>query len=124
MIVINSAISKAATPLDKKLFVEVIRLGNIVQDFKKGLPNSEIKALPSFECHSICRAVASKVTKLKVVDGKYVGVRQRRNRKKKTCRLYLRYATHSWLVTPSGSIIDPYPVGFLTPNPVLMVGKG
>lgn len=31
---------------------------------------------------------------------------------------------HSWLVTPDGTIIDPYPVAALSMNPVMYVTKG
>ena len=91
------------------------------------LPASRVKELPAFECHTICRAIAEHITDLTVVDGNYFGLKRVR---RKTGQAVSRFAhhsllcTHSWLCTLSGAIIDPYPVGFITPNPVLVVNRG
>lgn len=34
------------------------------------------------------------------------------------------YTYHSWLETPDKSIIDAYPVGFMSCNPILVITKG
>ncbi|MEN9647267.1 MAG: hypothetical protein RLY57_71 [Candidatus Parcubacteria bacterium] len=76
----------------------------------------------SFECHSICRALAKVIPELTLVDGHYLGLRIVNEEGEK--RVQVGTATHSWFCTPDDSIIDPYPVGYLTPSPVLVVNRG
>ncbi len=114
----NSALLQRFSSDDKKLLVAVINIHNAVHDLWRKLPRTRLRKLPRFECHTICRALAKKVPTLLVEDGKYFGLRRAGETQEG------QFADHSWLVTPDGAIIDPYPVGFLTPNPVLVVTRG
>jgi hypothetical protein len=64
------------------------------------------------------RSLAHHVSKLKVVDGVYIGMKVKRGRYWKT------ETEHSWLVTPDGCIIEPYAVGMLSVTPILIPTKG
>ena len=119
---LNTALLAKVTRADKRLFVEVTDMCLETKTYVLSLAKSARKKLPLFECHTICRAIAGHIPNLKVVDGYYVGVSQTIGKNKAT--VYLRHCAHSWLVTPSGSIIDPYPVGFLSANAVLVVNRG
>jgi hypothetical protein len=77
---------------------------------------------PTVNCHSICRALARHIPELKLVDGHYIGMRVIRKGGKRNIRL--AYCPHSWLKTPDGNIIDPYPVGFMSANPILVIANG
>ena len=55
-------------------------------------------------CHKLCQLVQESVEELLIIRGHYVIVE------------------HSWLLTPSGNIIDPYPPG-VYPGPILVDGK-
>lgn len=74
-----------------------------------------VEALPAFDlgrdaklqpielsCHILARAVRSQFKNLKVKDG-----------------FFNRFCEHSWLVTPSGNIIDVYPVAIYG-GPILL----
>lgn len=119
--VYNNKVLQSLSGVDKKLFVKVMDIflvtQNYVQNNLQGTKESLI-----FECHSTCRAIAEHVVELKVSDGHYIGITK--NQSKEKVKVQLKFCSHSWLVTPSGSIIDPYPVGFLSVNPVLIVTRG
>ncbi len=73
-------------------------------------------------CHDICRALAKHIPGLRVVDGNFVGMRQ--VMKSGELHMKLTYCSHSWLITPSGAIIDPYPVGLIACNPIILPKRG
>lgn len=73
-----------------------------------------------FECHSICRALALEIgPSVKCIDGEYLGIEFPSAGMAK-----LRGAAHSWLVTESRTIIDPYPIGMIVWSPLLLVSSG
>ena len=74
----------------------------------------------TFECHSICRAISWFIPELKVIDGRYLGLKTTENGQ----RFEIYSCTHSWLKTPDGSILDPYPPGSIGIAPILVVCKG
>jgi len=118
MICNSNAVLKNTNNMDKKCFVKVMDICLITEKyFENNLRGT--KEFPTFECHTICRAIALHIKELKVVDGHYIGV-SRKDRKGARIRL----CDHSWLVTPSGSIIDPYPVGCFVANAMLVVTRG
>lgn len=73
----------------------------------------------TWNCHSVSRALRTFVPDLVVRDGFYYsftfGVEDEKVFVKR-----LHAIRHSWLETPDGAIIDPRPVSFTTPYPVLM----
>ena len=103
---------KSVTERDKK-FLRAIAL--VLDDlFKVAVEES---GLPKCNCHSICRALAIIIPQLKVVDGLFLGLSQKKS--SKAVR-----ANHSWLLTPDRAIIDPYPVGIISMSPLLVPTKG
>ncbi len=118
--ILNTTAKAAFGKRDHGLFYKVVELLIHFTDYAEAHRESMRDPIP--ECHSICRALAKMIPGLKVVDGNYIGLKQIR-RKGKTY-FKLRYAAHTWLVTPGGAIIDPYPIGFFSANPVMVVGKG
>lgn len=77
-----------------------------------------------YDCHSVCRAIAIIVMHLKVADGYIVGAEQ--SVTPEGIHFTPKYCDHSWLTTPSGTIIDPYPagVGVLCGTPLLINKNG
>jgi hypothetical protein len=114
----NKEVLRNLNKLDKQLFVRVMDIFLITEKYLENNIKGT-KEFPTFECHSTCRAIAEHIGELKVVDGHYLGVSRRRRNDVK-----LRYCAHSWLTTPSGSIIDPYPVGIFSVNPIMVITRG
>jgi hypothetical protein len=75
----------------------------------------EVKNM-DFECHSIATVLAMVVPELKVVHGVYVGIKILKDKS-----YQLITCDHSWLVTPDGAILDPYPVGYSVLIEVVLV---
>jgi hypothetical protein len=119
--ILNNALMQSVSRQDKVIFTEVIKLVKFARDYVDSLPEQKRKKLPPFECHSMCRGIVKHLKGCTVVDGHYFGIERAHN--KKRCGLS-RFAHHSWLRTPSGAIIDLYPVGFITITPVLVVNRG
>jgi hypothetical protein len=68
-------------------------------------------------------AISQVIPKLKCIHGFLVGLR-RKDKVNDDIKFMTEYTYHSWLKTPDGSIIDPYPVGFISCNPVLVITTG
>ena len=116
--ILNEAILKGTTKKDKKVWCKAMDLMlALAKSSKNGrTPNSR------FECHSICRAIAKNIRELRVVTGYYVGAST--TPAQNGVRVKPVFGEHSWLITQDRAIIDPYPVGFLSANPVLVIGRG
>ncbi len=114
---INSALNGAVSKLDLQILDFVTLLLNRVVDVcvEVKIPES---AHPHLHCHSISRAISQNVKHVQCVDGYMLGLQPN-----ESGQLLLVRALHSWLVTNDNTIIDPYPVGYVTPCPVL-AGKG
>lgn len=106
---------------DLGIYSEVAELLIGVNEFV-GRMNPKKKESFGEECHSVCRAIAMNVKRLKVVDGYMVGAEQT-IAPEGTC-IAAKLCDHSWLTTPSGTIIDPYPVGILCGTPLLVCTRG
>jgi hypothetical protein len=118
---INSSLEPYTTPKDQKLWGEISMLILRTGEYVSKLPKSYN---PSMNCHSICRALARCVPEVKVVDGLYLGMECQRNGDPDHIGIILRNCNHSWLITPDRAIIDPYPVGIIITNPILIGQKG
>lgn len=116
----NNSIVSNITVEDGRLLREVTYLCHDTVDYLATLPFPE---RVSFECHSICRALALAVPKLRLVDGCYLGLIPSRDEEDKLS-FNLCEACHSWLMTPDDAIIDPYPVGYYSAGPIIMATKG
>lgn len=115
----NNALHKATTKRDRVLHKKVRLLALEARDY---LAKNYSKSKLSFECHSIARAISIIIPELKMVNGVYLGLEWSKKKTGPKCRI--RTCRHSWLVTPDGAILDPYPVGFITIDVPLVVTKG
>jgi hypothetical protein len=114
---INTILLRLTTKRDQELLLEVYRLISVSYDYVQTLPKNKT---PTYRCHTICRALASRVQGLSVCDGIYVGAEPT---EKRPANLQARQARHSWLVTPDKAIIDPYPVGVIACGSPLFIGS-
>lgn len=121
MNLINSSIYSHISENDRLAWCEVTELLNNTTTFLGG--NPKYADAGHFRCHSLCDAIAFNVDKYKlgVIDGFYLGLKSNSPNEKD---FTIEYCEHSWLVTPDLTIIDPYPVGTLNINPLLIPAKG
>ena len=121
MHLINSLIYSHISENDRLAWCEVAELLNNTTVFLRD--NPKYAGIGHFRCHSLCDAVAFNVDKYKltVVDGFYLGLKSNSPNEKD---FTIEYCEHSWLVTSDLTIIDPYPVGTLNINPLLIPAKG
>lgn len=121
MNLINSSIYSHISENDRLAWCEVTELLNNTTTFLGG--NPKYADAGHFRCHSLCDAIAFNVDKyeLGVIDGFYLGLKSNSPNKND---FTIEYCEHSWLVTPDQTIIDPYPVGTLNINPLLIPAKG
>lgn len=92
----------------------VLRLFSLTIAGKKKNPEDRKRII---NCHSVARLVHLFLPELAVVDGDILGIRS--DNKKE---LYsLQATTHSWVRTPDGNIIDPYPMGIMSINSALLI---
>jgi len=118
--IFNKVLFKSITQQDKQLLCKVMDALIAASDYINADPNRRDLTV---DCHSICRALAQNIPELQVVDGVHLGLTRRRVKKKVTLKLS-HSGFHSWLRTPHGAIIDAYPMGFISANPVLIPTKG
>lgn len=116
--ILNSEVVKNVTNNDKRLLVRVMNFTTGLRQFIEQLPHAENLV---FECHSICRGLAQAIPEVKYIDGDYIGLNKLPGDK---LRFDLCGASHTWLCTPDDAIIDPYPLGYMAINPVLIPTKG
>ncbi len=69
-------------------------------------------------CHSICRAISLFKKELQVIDGQMIGIG-----KSDGSKFQLLSTNHSWLLTPDGAIIDPYLIGVVSAEGVLLIPR-
>lgn len=115
----SQIVTKNTSKNDRRLLSQVMSCSNYM--WRKFLESPHREHL-AFNCHSIHRALAFKIPELRLVDGNYLGAVVRETDPKFTVKLQV--CSHSWLVTPDDAIIDAYPVGYISANPVLVVTKG
>ncbi len=105
---VNGALLDFVTEDDRKFHELVIHLMDLLR-------------FQTFNCHSVCRALAVCIPKLTVITGGYRGLRQVEEQER---AFRITIASHSWLKTPDGAFIDPYPVGVITYAPFLIPNVG
>ena len=115
----NSVLEKDVDKEDITLFS---RVWNIILDCTNYLKEYPDGQGLKYNCHSICRALAHHVPEVTLVDGFVIGFELSTLDGHKAFTLV--QAEHSWLVLPKGAIMDPYPVGIMPFNPLLVVTKG
>ena len=115
----NSVLSKDVDAEDIKVFGQVWTI--ILDNGRYSKEHAEAQNT-KFNCHSFCRALAHHVPEVKLVDGYVIGFEISVENDHKT--LSMIRAEHSWLVLPKGAIMDPYPVGIMPFNPLLIPTRG
>lgn len=116
----SSTVCRNTTKKDKRLLCTTMDFVNGFRSHCAKHPN--IVKDNTYNCHSICRALAKAIPELSLVDGNFMGLKHMRKGGKLS--FAIRLSSHSWLQTPDNAIIDPYPVGLLVVNPILVVNKG
>jgi hypothetical protein len=114
----SDAVEDAINASDRKLLFKTSDLLWKAYDKMKDCPK---KKQPTFHCHSICRALCLAIPdgSVRCVDGRFIGFEIADDLQTKTWA-----CAHSWLVTQSGTILDPYPVGIMSIAPILVFAKG
>lgn len=114
---------KKTTERDRRLAHKIWCLLQKASQKIEKLP-SKIRKTIDYRCHSICRAIHMELGDdvVRLVDGwvlglEFVFVEGEKHAKICKCR-------HSWLMSNDGSIIDPYPVGFFSLGPIVLVHSG
>jgi hypothetical protein len=82
-----------------------------------------IKDHGGFNCHAIARAWSLHSKKLKYVDGYFLGVQEVERDSDGRKVMKIRGCLHSWLLTPDGAIIDPYPANSISYGALLIPNK-
>ncbi len=117
----NGRLNKSVTKRDQILWAKVMTaVLAALEHFERVKINDKFDVV--MECHSICRALAHIVPETSFVDGLFLGLGIKEEQEEATL-FEMRQCSHSWLMTPDGAIIDPYPVGFITANAVLIGSK-
>lgn len=83
---------------------------------RKVKTNSQWRVI-EMECHSISRLMSLVFKELTLVDGILIGLDLLPEENKVT----MVHTNHSWLRTPDGAIIDPYPMGIISSTTALLV---
>lgn len=108
------------TEKDRKL---LLRTGELMWSARSVYKKATGKRMDVvFECHTICRALAQEIGdgSVKYVDGNLLGL----DISADGARAQITFCAHSWLITESGCIIDPYPMGIMSVNPLIIVPGG
>jgi hypothetical protein len=87
------------------------------QEIKQSKENNWI--FPVVNCHSIARLIYSfDKENLRLVDGYIIGIKKLNYSEGD---ITLQQTRHSWLVTPDNAIIDPWPMGIVSPGNALLL---
>jgi hypothetical protein len=74
-------------------------------------------AFRAVNCHSVTRFISLLFQELKVIDGTLVGLEINLD----AGQVKTKKTNHSWLETPDGNIIDPYPMGVIATTGAILV---
>lgn len=113
----NGFVCEVLTALDWCFFHRVEEHYLTLCRFVSSLP---VKTQPFGNCHSICMAIAQVESELRVEHGYFLGLSE--GEAENTLKLEFKH--HSWLVTPDGNIIDPYPVCIATKGIIMVCAVG
>ena len=117
--VVNSTLHESVTDADRNQMIKVWELMNKIGKIHLRVPHNHTFQI---NCHSLSRVIAAHLSSLKVVTGYFLGLDPLSQHGEK--RVKIRNCEHSWLVTPDGAIIDPYPVGVIALCPLLIPTRG
>ncbi len=113
---VETKVSNACTESDINYYINACAImrciGFVASSFKKQNRNGYI---PQVECHTVARIIKLLIPDLKLHNGCVSGILYDSDTP------HLIKMRHSWLSTPSGTIIDPHPSGILSLQIVLIV---
>jgi hypothetical protein len=117
----NKALWGSVDPLTQQIYVKVLSCHENLCKKAEAIPkkNGKTVDLP-FNCHSICRFISAHVSEVAVVDGYYLGLGTIGSYDSVAELLEITTCAHSWLTAPDGTIFDPYPVGMITLDPLVI----
>ncbi len=117
---VSSRIRRGVTSRDEDLYDQVSLLVSQLCGHNSVIRKEGKKFY--YSCHSICRALALHIPDLTVIDGVYISLSAAPSIDTEGDYWYDNFGatTHSWLVTPDGAIIEPYPVSFVAWGPLLI----
>ena len=114
----NNAMTESLTELDRQLLLYVCTILKI-QIFIRSEKKKEIKGNlhHTTECHTVSRMLCLILKDLTLVDGYITGFQFSDDRRTAT----VVHTNHSWLTTPNGAILDPYPMGVSPQNSAMLI---
>jgi len=117
----TNEITSAVTEADKQwlrqtcLALQMLCIATI----KEKAQNPALR-MATINCHSIARLISLIFSDLKLVDGILYGV-QLTFSENEIPQTALCTTLHSWLQTPDGAIIDPYPMGVIAASTAVLI---
>jgi hypothetical protein len=112
----NNALVPSITQNDEKLWCE---MKDLLLDAALNRKKFASKGC-TMNCHTICRAIELCMQQLKVVDGCCLGLCQDEVKVSGQLLFDVVSCSHSWLLTPDLTIFDPYPVGLVSSDPIVI----
>ncbi len=112
---LNPDIVNALTTRDHELHQSVCELTHRASVYMSAHSEKEY----IMNCHSITRAIASRMPDLRVVSGRHVSIKYETAK-----QVFVTYTIHSWLATPDDAVIDAYPPTILSIAPIIVPTKG
>lgn len=110
--------TKATTKQDQDILLQVCILLRtscfLIGQQKKLNPKWDLIRM---ECHSVARFVSLIMKELTLIDGFIIGL----HIKEGETKVSIAHTSHSWLITPDGAIIDPYPMGIISSTSALLI---
>jgi hypothetical protein len=114
MLLCSDELFEATTEKDRDLLVSVMKILWAYKNHRASVGRTEASPV---NCHVICEVLGKHIKDVKVIYGYYRGFKDYTEKDKRKTKM--EYLNHSWLETPEGAIIEPYPPGFLTLQPLL-----
>jgi hypothetical protein len=114
----NNENHRAVTPKDTELLFGVcVALKSQLIAIEKEQKRNPKWRWDDVNCHCVARFISILFKELIVVDGMLIGA----DIDLKKSKASLKYTLHSWLKTPDGNIIDPYPMGVIATTTALLI---
>ncbi len=118
--IINESLWGSIDRETQRVYVQVVSfIESFIQRTEAAKKESKSFNL-TYRCHSLCKFVAAHVPTVECVDGVYLGLKVVGSVDGTGEILELTECDHSWLTSSDGTIFDPYPVGLITLNPVII----
>jgi len=109
--------TNAVTEQDISLTYEVCAVLQTLRVVRRNIANTTEERMPIMDCHSISRLLALIFKELTLEDGTLIGL----DHTLVEGKVAMVHTDHSWLRTPDRAIIDPYPMGIISPTLALLI---